>query len=122
VPADAFYEWKTLPDGKQPYAVARVDGAPLAFAGLWEGWRSPEGETLRTFTIVTTAANAGMRELHERMPLVLEPEAWPLWLGEEAGGPNALLRPGAEGVLRFWPVSRAVNNVRNNGAGLLEPA
>ena len=60
VPADAFYEWRAMADGKQPYAIARQDGALLAFAGLWEGWQSPEGETLRTFVILTTSANGTM--------------------------------------------------------------
>ena len=121
VPADAFYEWRTLPEGKQPYAVARHDGTPMAFAGLWEAWRDPAGEILRTFTILTTIANAAMRPLHERMTVILEPKDWPLWLGETPGDPMALLRPAAEDVLRVWPVSRAVNNVRNNGAALLDP-
>jgi putative SOS response-associated peptidase YedK len=71
VPADAFYEWRTMPDGKQPYAIARADGAPLAFAGLWEGWRAPDETVLRTFTILTTAANGTMRALHDRTPVVL---------------------------------------------------
>jgi putative SOS response-associated peptidase YedK len=82
VPADAFYEWKAVADGKQPYAIARADGSPLAFARLWEGWRSPDGETLRTFTIITTSANAEMAQLHDRMPVALEPIDWPHWLGE----------------------------------------
>ncbi len=60
MPADAFYEWKALVDGKQPYAIARTDGAPLTFAGLWEGWCDPAGEVMRTFTIATTAANDDM--------------------------------------------------------------
>ena len=120
VPADAFYEWKTTPDGKQPYAITRADGAPLAFAGLWEGWRSPEGETLRTFAILTTTANAAMSQIHTRMPVILEQPDWPAWLGETETAPADLLRPAAEQTLRIWPVSRAVNNVRNNGAGLLE--
>ena len=108
VPADAFYEWKAMADGKQPYAIARTDGAPLACAGLWEGWRGPDGETLRTFAIITTAANADMVRLHERMPVILEPAAWPAWLGEANGTPADLLRPAAVGVVRLWPVSRAV--------------
>jgi putative SOS response-associated peptidase YedK len=119
VPADAFYEWQAAPDGKQPYAIARADGAPLALAGLWEGWRSPEGETLRTFTILTTAANDTMRAIHTRMPVVLEPASWPVWLGEEPGDAAALMVPAAAGVLRMWKVSRAVSNVRNNGPALL---
>ena len=122
VPADAFYEWKAVADGKQPYAIARTDGAPLAFAGLWEGWRDPAGEVLRTFTIATTAANEDMAQLHERMPVILEPAAWPVWMGEEEGDFAALLRPAPAGTVRLWPVSRAVNSVRNNGPELLVQA
>lgn len=120
VPADAFYEWRAMTDGKQPYAIARRDGAPLAFAGIWEGWHGPGGETMRTFAILTTAANATMQQLHERMPVVLEPDAWPTWLGELEGDLSELMRPAAEHVLHLWPVSRAVNSVRNNGADLLD--
>ena len=121
VPADAFYEWKTVADGKQPYAIARADGGPLAFAGLWESWRAPDGAVLRTFTIATTAANADMATLHDRMPVILEPDDWSVWLGEAPGAPASLLRPAAPGTVRLWPVSRAVNSVRNNGPELLAP-
>lgn len=109
-----------MPDGKQPYAIARTDGKPLAFAGLWEGWRAPDGWVLRTFAIVTTAANALMRKLHDRMPVILEEAAWPAWLGEVEGDPASLLQPGNDGVLQLWPVSRAVNNVRNDDPDLLD--
>lgn len=120
VPCEAFYEWKAMADGKQPYAIARRDGAPLAFAGIWEGWRSPDGETVRTFALMTTTANSTMSVLHDRMPVVLEEADWPLWLGEEDGDSKALLRPAADDLLRLWPVSRAVNSVRNNGPELLD--
>jgi putative SOS response-associated peptidase YedK len=120
VPADAFYEWRTMPDGKQPYAIARRDDAPLAFAGLWEGWRSPDGHTVRSFAILTTSANATMAVLHDRMPVILEEDQWPIWLGEGEGNASDLMQPAAEDVLRLWPVSRAVNSVRNNGAELLD--
>ncbi len=120
VPADAFYEWRTTPAGKQPYAIARQDRTPLAFAGLWEGWRSALGETLRTFTILTTAANGAMSALHDRMPVILEQRHWPAWLGETSDNAHALMRPAVEDILRVWPVSRAVNNVRNNGPELLD--
>ncbi len=119
VPADAFYEWR-VPD-KQPFAIARRDGQPMAFAGLWEGWRSPEGEVLRSFVILTTTANATLRPLHERMPVVLEQADWPAWLGETPADPLPLLRPAAEDMLHLWPVDRRVGNVRNNDAALLQP-
>lgn len=120
VPADAFYEWLATAAGKQPYAIARTDGAPLALAGIWEGWRAPDGEILRTFAILTTAANVTMSALHTRMPVIVEQPDWPQWLGEAPGGAQALLRSADEGVVQYWPVSRAVNNVRNNGAPLLD--
>ena len=120
VPADAFYEWRVMPDGKQPYAIARQDGAPLAFAGLWEGWRAPDGTALRSFAILTTTANATMGALHDRMPVILEEEHWPVWLGEQPGEPASLMQPAADDVLHLWPVSRAVNSVRNNSADLLD--
>ena len=120
VPADAFYEWKATADGKQPYAIAQTDGAPIAFAGIWEGWRDPAGETLRTFAILTTAANDDMARLHDRMPVIVEERDWGAWLGEDGGDHLALMRPAPVGVVRLWPVSRAVNSVRNNEAALLD--
>jgi putative SOS response-associated peptidase YedK len=121
VPAAAFYEWRADAVGKTPFAIARQDGNPLAFAGIWEGWRSPEGDILRSFAILTTSANAQMAVLHERMPVILEPDDWPAWLGEADGDPNALLRPSPEGVLRLWQVDKRVGNVRNDGPELLVP-
>jgi putative SOS response-associated peptidase YedK len=121
VPADAFYEWKVVEGGKQPYAIARADGQPLAFAGLWEGFKWPDGTVARTFTIITTNANATMADIHDRMPVILEQNDWPAWLGEVENDPAMLLRPAGDDVLKIWPVSRAVNSPRNNGAELLEP-
>jgi putative SOS response-associated peptidase YedK len=121
VPAAAFYEWQTTPAGKQPYAIARADGDPLAFAGIWEGWRSPEGDVLRTFAIITTNANAQMAVLHNRMPVILEAGDWPVWLGEAEGEPVSLLRPAPEGILKLWPVDKRVGNVRNDGPDLIRP-
>jgi putative SOS response-associated peptidase YedK len=121
VPADAFFEWKVVDGGKQPYAIARQDGQPMAFAGLWEGFRSPDAAVLRTFTIITTSANTTLAALHDRMPAVIEPADWPVWLGEAEGELAALLRPAEENVLKVWPVSRDVNAPRNNGPALLAP-
>jgi putative SOS response-associated peptidase YedK len=120
VPADVFYEWQAKDGAKQPYAIARTDGQPMVFAGLWEGWRGADGTVMRTFTIVTTDANTVLRPLHERMPVILEPADWPAWLGEVEGDPTTLLRPSAADI-RFWQVGKAVNNVRNDNAALLEP-
>jgi putative SOS response-associated peptidase YedK len=125
IPADAFYEWQTIPGGtpsrpnKQPWAIARADGATLAFAGLWEGWRAPDGGILRSFAIVTTVANEAMTRFHDRMPVILERPDWPAWLGETPAPPAPLLRPAAAGTLRFWQVSPAVNSVRNDASALL---
>ncbi|MGH7053440.1 MAG: SOS response-associated peptidase [Stellaceae bacterium] len=129
VPFDSFYEWKKTGKARQPYAIARADRRPMALAGLWEVWRSPVGdqagsETLRSFTIVTTAANALLAPLHERMPVLLDPADWPLWLGEVPAEPaelKALLRPYPPEALVLWPVSPRVGNVRNNDPTLVEP-
>ncbi len=121
VPAAAFYEWKVAAGGRQPYAVARKDGQIMALGGLWESWRDGSGEVLRTFTIITTRPNADVSELHNRMPLVLDPKHWPAWLGEIEAEPATLLEPPADGTLRFWPIGRAVSSVRNKGPELLEP-
>ena len=77
-------------DRKQPYAIALADRKPMALAGLWENWKSPEGEWIRSFAIVTTTPNELCARLHNRMPVVLKPEAWPLWLGEEPADQSAL--------------------------------
>ena len=119
VPAGAFYGWRATPGGRQPYAIARADGAPLALAGIWTLWTTRTGEILRSFAILTTAANAIMRQLHDRIPVIIEEPDWPTWLGDGEGDPTALLRPSSEGVLRLWPVSRAVNKVGNNSPDLL---
>jgi putative SOS response-associated peptidase YedK len=125
VPADAFYEWRKVPGGKPaPYAVAPRE-AMFAFAGLWERWRNPDGSILRSFTIVTGPANALCRPIHDRMPVILPPEAWPLWLGEAEAAPQqllALLQACPEEWLRVYPVEPAVGNVKNDEPGLLVPA
>src|SRR5215471_4855100 len=96
VPVDNFYEWKKTATGKQPYAVALADRGLMALAGLWENWRSPAGEWVRSFAIVTTTPNELCAELHDRMPVVLARDNWPVWLGEgpvNAPQLKALLTP-----------------------------
>lgn len=124
VPIDGFFEWQAQPGGKgkQPFAVAMRDGTPMALAGLWEGWRGPDGAVLRTYTVVTTAATPRLAALHERMPVILPPVAWSPWLGEEPATPEellGLLRPYPGEALRVWPVGPRVSKVSENDAGLL---
>jgi putative SOS response-associated peptidase YedK len=124
VAIDSFYEWQKRDGDKQPYAIARADRRLMALAGLWENWRSPEGEWRRSFTIVTTAANELLAPLHGRMPVILDPPAWPFWLGEmptEAAGLKALLVPYPSENMTIWPVAKRVGNVRNKDPGLIEP-
>lgn len=121
VPADVFYEWQEPEPGKKfPWAIARADGQPLVFAGVWEGWRGADGTVIRSYAIVTTNACETLRPIHERMPVVLEPADWPTWLGEDAADPQTLIVP-SRSAFRTWRVGTAVNNVRNDEAGLLAP-
>lgn len=124
VPADAYYEWHQRPGApKQPHAIKRADGELLAFAGLWERWRSPGGEELRSCTIVTTASAGPLSYLHDRMPIVLPPDLWDDWLDAERRGPgDALALLAAAGVpdLLAHPVGTRVNDVRADGADLLD--
>ena len=121
VPAPAYYEWRDDPDGKTPFAVARVGGGPVAFGGIWETWKSPEGERIQTFATITTEANELLAQIQDRMPVIIEKTDWPRWLGEQEGDPASLLHPAPDNVLRVWPVGKAVGNVRNDGPQLLEP-
>lgn len=124
VPVNGFYEWQKVGATKVPHAIVRKDGQPLALAGLWSSWHDPQtGEEMRTFTIVTTEANATMRPLHERMPVVLPDDAWDTWLDpsfQDVGALKSLLRPAPDDLLRTYPVSRRVNDVRNDDPELLE--
>jgi putative SOS response-associated peptidase YedK len=125
VPVDSFYEWRREGRIRQPFRVVRADGRPFALAGLWAGWHDPAtDEVRRTFTIVTTGPNELMRSIHDRMPVVVPPEAWERWLDPslpDAGELQGLLVPAVDGSLEAYPVSRAVNDVRNDGPGLILP-
>ncbi|WP_284947121.1 SOS response-associated peptidase [Acidisoma cladoniae] len=121
VPAEVFYEWQAVQGGLQPHAVARLDGAPLALGAIWEGWLSPDGEPVRSFALVTTPANTDLRPVSDRMPLVVQAEDWPLWLGETRADATRLLRPAPAGVLMAWPVSERIDSLLNNDATLIEP-
>jgi putative SOS response-associated peptidase YedK len=121
VPAPIYYEWRDDPHGKTPFAVARFDTEPVAFGGVWETWKSPDGALLQTFATITTDANRQLAGIQDRMPVIIERQDWPLWLGEMDGDPTSLLRPAREDILRLWRVGKAVWNVKNDGAELIEP-
>lgn len=126
VPADGFYEWaKPTPRQKQPYFFVLENGAPFAFAGLFEWWKPRDGsDLLETFTIVTTEANALCAPIHDRMPVMLAPADWPLWLGETQATPGRLqqlLKPFPAERMQCWPVGKAVGSVKNDGPDLVEP-
>jgi putative SOS response-associated peptidase YedK len=124
IPADGFYEWKALGSRKQPYYVHAKSGAPLTFAGLWETWTGPNGEELDTATIVTTEANRMLSAIHGRMPAILAPEAFALWLDcdhVDARTAEALIHPAREDLLEAYEISTTVNRTANDDARLLQP-
>ncbi len=135
VPMDGFYEWKAG-DGsqltakgkpaKQPYFVHRADGEPLAVAGLWSAWRDraagPDAPWLHTCTVITTAANATMEPIHDRMPALIPASAWTAWLdpaNDHLVELHGLLVPAPDQLLTMHPVSTEVNRVSNKGAELI---
>lgn len=127
VPADGFYEWRLENGRKQPFRIGLKGGATFAFAGLWETWTPHEGKDagapLETFTILTTEANAKLAPIHERMPVMLAPDAYATWL-DPAGPVEALRRllgPYPAEPMAFYRVSDRVNNVRHDDAECIRP-
>lgn len=122
--ADGFYEWQKTPDGKVPQYIQLASGEPFAMAGLWESWQDGDAEQpLETFTIVTTAANDALREVHDRMPVILPPDTYATWLdpaNDDAAALRALLVPFDGDAMTFRAVSTAVNSPRNDDPSLLE--
>ena len=144
IPADGYYEWKPGVAGtagasgakprKQPYFIHRRDGEPMAFAGLWEVWKVPDGVPdngvasvggvdgwLRSCVIVTTDANAALAAIHNRMPVILPESAWEQWLDPDEHDIDALTKllvPAPDALFEVYPVSTNVNNARNNGPEL----
>ena len=113
IPASGYYEWMPTPSGKQPYYISAADGSVLSFAGLWEEWHDVvTGELVKSCTIIVTSATLFTRQLHDRMPVVLDAKYLTTWL---RGAPTPeLLRPAPQGALQMWPVSRRVNWVGND--------
>jgi len=135
IPADGFYEWEHISGKrkKQPWYITRADGAPMAFAGLWDSWRPPEArdgnpddadQRVRSCTIITGPPNERIASLHDRMPVVLPPDAWDAWLdrdNDDVASLQGLLVPAPAELFELTPVSTAVNTVTNDGPELIEP-
>lgn len=128
VPADAFYEWQQVPGHrqKQPYFIFGRDHLTLGLAGLWESWRDPsepDAAQVRSFTIITTTANAVVAPVHDRMPVILPEASWDAWLDRENADAESLvqmLTPARDDVLDLYPVGPAVNRPQNHGPDLVE--
>ena len=117
IAADGFYEWQKLGKAKQPYCFTLAEDGIFAFAGIWDRWKSPEGQMIETCSILTTSANDLVRDVHDRMPVILPPESFDLWL--DPGFTNRadivnMLRPFAAESMKKYPVSTRVNSVKND--------
>jgi putative SOS response-associated peptidase YedK len=124
VPADGFYEWKQIgPKKKQAYNIGMKDGGLFAFAGLWDRWKDPTGKAVESCTILTTEANSLLKDIHDRMPVILNPDDYDLWLDPGVTDPAQvadLLKPFDSRQMRVYPVSSAVNSVKNEGPNCAE--
>ena len=123
VPTTGYYEWTGQPGSKQPHLITPRSGSLFAMAGLWEHWLGADGSELESMTILTTQANPAMAALHDRMPVVIQPDDYPNWLDCRSGTAEFtadLLRPAPEDFFQFRKVTRNLNNVRNEGPALIE--
>lgn len=125
IPASGFYEWHTKNGVKQPWYISLKSGEPMAFAGLWEAWKPAGGEVVESCCIITTSANTIMEPIHERMPVILQPDQWEVWLSQQEQKADHLLPllcPHEAASMQAWPVSRELNRIgARNDAGLVEP-
>jgi putative SOS response-associated peptidase YedK len=123
VPADGFYEWQRNGKSKQPYCFEVMDGTLFAFAGLWDRWAGARGDVVETCTILTTTANDLLSDIHDRMPVILNPADYSAWLNPETRDINSVLKlliP-FTGPMRRYPVGARVNQVENDDAQCSEP-
>ncbi|MDA8744427.1 SOS response-associated peptidase [Rubripirellula amarantea] len=126
IPVDGYYEWKKVSNGKQPYYIHSSCDRPLALAGLWESnsKASPQGP-IKTCTIMTTSANDFAKSVHDRMPVIIDPSDFSKWLDPDVDAIeeiSPMLRPANDDALAMRPVSRYVNNARNEGPQCLDPS
>jgi putative SOS response-associated peptidase YedK len=124
VPADGFYEWKKSGTSRQPYCFEVNSGQLFAFASLWDRWKDGNGTWLRTCTILTTTANAVTSAIHDRMPVIFDPDSYDLWLDpgmQNVAAISELLKPYDAQLMRCYPVSSRVNHVGNDDQGCSRP-
>jgi putative SOS response-associated peptidase YedK len=124
VPADGFYEWKRVNVRKQPYYIRMADGKIFAFAGLWESWERPGHASIESCALLTTGPSDLLRPIHDRMPVILSPRDYDLWLSPAVQDPEAiapLCRPYPPEEMNVFPVGTAVNNPKTDTPGLIEP-
>jgi putative SOS response-associated peptidase YedK len=124
IPADGFYEWRKMGSVKQPYCFEVGEGALFALAGLWDQWTSPEGQIIESCTILTTAPNSLIADMHDRMPLIVPPDKYDLWLDPDVNDFEAIrdiLKPYDANLMRRYPVSTKLNNSKNDDAESASP-
>jgi putative SOS response-associated peptidase YedK len=125
LPIDNFFEWKAIKGvkAKQPYAIAMKSGEPFGLAAIWENWQRPGTEEwVRTFAVITCPANELMADIHDRMPVIVPPESYDLWLSSVEPDPRDLLVPFPSERMKIWPISTRVNKVTNDDLDLLAPS
>ena len=115
IPVSGFYEWSHSAGKKQPYYIQLADQSPMCLAGLWESWKAPDGGVIETFAIMTTAANKFVEPIHDRMPVILHPDTFTLWLSKNMHDPEQLqplFLPFPDAAMNAHTVSDLVNNTR----------
>jgi putative SOS response-associated peptidase YedK len=124
IPADGFYEWLRSTGGRRPFFIRMRDGSPFAFAGLWDRWEGADGSVIESCALITTEANELVAKIHDRMPAIVPPDRYDLWLDRTVQKPDAvksLLSPYPADAMAAHPVSTAVNNARVDDRRLIEP-
>jgi putative SOS response-associated peptidase YedK len=124
IPADGFYEWRKMGSVKQPYCFEVAEGEVFALAGLWDEWTSPDGEVIESCTILTTTPNSLVADLHDRMPVIVPPGKYDLWLDPDVNDFNVIrdiLKPYDATAMRLYPVNRKLNNSNNDDAESASP-
>jgi putative SOS response-associated peptidase YedK len=117
IPADGFYEWQKTGKAKQPYCFEVKDGELFAFAGIWDGWKDANGNWIRTCSILTTTPNAVTSPVHDRMPVILDPDSYDEWLDpgmRDVAEASELLKPFDARLMRCYPISTRINHVAND--------